>query len=111
MLSSKFRLCKKAEVDAVFRRGTTIAISEFAFRFLPNTLDHSRVAVLVGKKLAKRAVDRNRIRRRLREIVRTNFDRIPPRLDLLVIARELKLREINFAEVTQKFLTLAAKIH
>lgn len=111
MLSSQFRLRKKTEIDAVFRRGVTVTNPEFAFRFLPNALGHSRVAVLVGKKLAKRAVDRNRIRRRLREIARNNLNQIPSGLDLLVIARDFGLREMDFAELTKKFLTLATKIH
>ncbi|MFH0776723.1 MAG: ribonuclease P protein component [Patescibacteria group bacterium] len=111
MLASQFRLRKKAEIDLVFRRGRSIGLSEFAFRFLPNSLPNSRVAVLVGTKLSKKAVGRNRIRRRLREVVRLNFAQIPVGLDLLVIARDLKLREIQFSELTAKFLALLAKIN
>ncbi|MFH0834255.1 MAG: ribonuclease P protein component [Patescibacteria group bacterium] len=111
MLAAEFRLRKKSEVDQVFRQGKVVAIPAIALRFLPNTFDYSRVAVLVGKKLAKKAVARNRIRRRLREIVRLNFTRIPVGLDLLIIARETKLREIDFTELTAKFLELIAKLN
>ncbi|MCF7845847.1 MAG: ribonuclease P protein component [Candidatus Peribacteraceae bacterium] len=111
MFTNKFRLRKKEEVDLVFRSGKTVAIPGLAFRFLKNSLAHPRIAVIVGKKLSPRAVDRNRIRRRLREIARNHLEQIPSDIDLLVIARDLKLREIDFAELTRKFLELLSKIN
>jgi len=110
MLSSKFRLRRKEEVNLVFKTGRSISAPEFAFRFLPNSLSGTRIAVLVGVKLSKKAVDRNRIRRRLREIARLNFTKIPPGFDLLIVARNSKLLEIDFVDLTAKFLSLVAKI-
>lgn len=110
MFSSKFRLRKKEEVNLVFKTGRSISAPEFAFRFLPNSLPETRIAVLVGVKLSKKAVDRNRIKRRLREVARLNLTKIPPGFDLLIIARNSKLLEIDFTELTAKFLSLVAKI-
>lgn len=110
MFASQFRLRKKEDVDLIFKKGRSVSSPELAFRFLPNSRGHSRIAVLVGTKLAKKAADRNRIRRRLREIARTNFNQIPKGFDLLVVARDLKLRDIDFAELTRKFLALVIKI-
>jgi ribonuclease P protein component len=109
MLKKEFRLRKKEEVDAVFRKGKVVSVDSLILKFIPNGLPHSRVAVLVGKKISNKAAQRNRIRRRLREIARMHSDKIPAGYDLLLIARSLKLREINFQEITQNFLTLITK--
>ena len=39
-------------------------------RAVPNALPYTRFGFVVGRRVAKKAVDRNRIKRRLREIVR-----------------------------------------
>jgi len=110
MLSQDFRLRKKQEVATVFKRGKSFSSPEITLRFLPNSLPNSRIAVLVGVKLDKRAVVRNRIKRRLREVARLNFSSIPSGLDLLIIARAIKLREIPLPELNNKFLQLVRNL-
>lgn len=110
MLSKEFRLRKKEEVNLVFKTGESVSLPEIALRFLPNNLEFARVAVLVGVKLSKKAVVRNRIKRRLREVARLNFSKIPAGLDLLIIARDHKLREMKFEALNKLFLSLAAKL-
>ena len=110
MLAKGFRLRKKEEVNLVFRTGKSVSLPEFALRFLPNDLSHSRVAVLAGVKLSKKAPVRNRIKRRLRELTRLYFGQLPVGLDLLVIARRVELSDMDFGELTKKFLALVAKI-
>jgi ribonuclease P protein component len=47
----------------------------FGLKFLRNKhRTEPRIAVIVSKKIFKSAVKRNRIRRRIYEIIRTNFD-------------------------------------
>lgn len=110
MFSKDFRIRKKEEVNAVFKQGKSVSCPELAFRFLPNGLPHTRVTVLAGTKLSKKAVHRNRIRRRLREIARLNYDKLPQGIDLLIVARSLKLREMEFVQLTNLFLSLAEKL-
>ena len=110
MLKKEFRLRRKEEVQTVFKCGKFVSIPELIFRFLPNNLEFTRIAVLVGVKISKKAVDRNRIRRRLRELTRLHFEKFPRGFDLLVIARDSKLREIEFEKLTQKFLSLVARL-
>ncbi len=110
MLSRTLRLTRKSDIDRVFRRGRSVAARQFAFKYLPNSSDSARVAVLVGTKLAKRAVHRNRIKRRLREIIRLNFDKVPQGIDLLIIARDLKLRDTDWPALTEQVVALLLKI-
>ncbi|MFH1546608.1 MAG: ribonuclease P protein component [Patescibacteria group bacterium] len=110
MLKKEFRLRQKEEVEAVFKRGKFVSIPELIFRFLPNNLGFTRITILVGVKLSNKAVHRNRIRRRLRELARLNLEKFPKGFDLLIVARDSKLREMEFERLTQKFLSLVARL-
>lgn len=52
----------------------------------PNELGHPRLGLIVSKKNVRRAVDRNRFKRLVRESVRLQQDRLPA-VDIVVLAR------------------------
>jgi len=62
MLAKKERLSKK-EFDYVFKNGRRVHTPTLQLIYLPDGDFHG--AVVVGKKVYKKAVDRNRLRRRL----------------------------------------------
>ena len=64
------RLRKGREFDTAYSKGTVTNGPLFVVRVFPNGLDHNRWGFAVGKKLVPSAVDRNRVRRRLREAIR-----------------------------------------
>jgi ribonuclease P protein component len=60
--------------DRVFRKSKRIHINGFTFSVSPIWKGKNpRFAVVVGKKVSKKAVERNRLRRQLYEIVRQNL--------------------------------------
>ena len=61
------RLRKGLEFDGVYREGTVLNGPLFVLRARANQLDRDRWGFAVGKKLAPQAVERNLVRRRLRE--------------------------------------------
>ena len=73
----------------------------------PNRSAANRVGVTVGKKLGK-AVVRNRVRRRLREIYRLNEHRFKPGWDIVVVARS-RCIDADFQKLTGAYLSLAKK--
>ena len=73
----------------------------------PNRTGGNRVGVTVSKKLGK-AVVRNRVRRRLREIYRLNEDRFTPGWDIVVVARS-RCVTADFDRLTGAYLSLAEK--
>ena len=73
-----------------------------------NRVGENRVGVTVSKKLGK-AVVRNRMRRRLREVYRLNESRFLPGWDIVVVARGRAV-DASFSELTKAYLSLAGKL-
>ena len=72
-----------------------------------NRMGGNRVGFTVSKKLGK-AVVRNRVRRRLREIYRLNEEKFLPGWDIVVVARS-RCVDADFQKLMDSFLSLAEK--
>lgn len=70
MLRRVHRFSGRKALQYVYRVGKTVYGKGIGLRFAPNTATY-RVAVVVSKKVHKSAVVRNRIRRRVYEVIRT----------------------------------------
>jgi len=77
------RLVRRAEFDAVYRAGKRRSSSHFTVFFRANELPKSRFGFSIKKELGG-AVVRNRIRRRLREMVRGQRTEIPTGWDIVI---------------------------
>jgi ribonuclease P protein component len=77
------RLVRRGEFDAVYRAGKRRSSSHFTVFFRANELPQSRFGLSIKKALGG-AVVRNRIRRRLREIVRCHRMEIPAGWDIVI---------------------------
>jgi ribonuclease P protein component len=80
------RVVRRAEYDAVYREGRRRSNREFTIFVRPNGLDLSRFGWSIKKALGT-AVRRNRIRRRLREILRLHRQEISPGWDIVIHPR------------------------
>lgn len=85
MLAKKYRFHSRGGVKYVYQYGKTIRRSKMSLVFCENTRGFTRVAVVVSKKVAKTAVARNRIRRRVYEALRVNFEFIPEKRDYIFV--------------------------
>lgn len=59
----------------------------FSVRYRCNGLEHARLGLAISKRVSKRAVERNRIKRLVRESFRRVRAQLPA-IDLVVMARE-----------------------
>jgi len=85
-LPRETRLVRRAEYDAVYREGRRRSSREFTLFVRPNGLDLSRFGWSIKKALGN-AVARNRIRRRLREIVRMHRGEMGAGWDVVIHPR------------------------
>jgi ribonuclease P protein component len=105
MLAHTFRFHGHGSLKYVFKQGETLRSKHLVLRITANSRrTHPRVAVVVSKKIYKAAVKRNRIRRRVFEIMRpliadqtTSFDCafIIVRPDILILKQEVLHEEIK----------------
>ncbi len=80
---------------AALRRGSKrLAAQYFHCEFRPNELDGARLGMAVSKRVSKRAVERNRIRRQIRESFRLRRAEFPA-CDMLVVARTAAAAQTN----------------
>src|SRR6185295_18449086 len=66
------RLSRKADLVKVLQGGKRVRAPNLDARFLVSPLEHSRVGIVVPR-FRHTAVDRNRLKRRLRELVRLHL--------------------------------------
>lgn len=81
------RLRKGVEFDTTYHMGTVERGPLLVVRVRPNGLGRDRWGFAVGKRLVKRAHDRNRARRRLREAA-LRVEPVRGGRDIVVVARE-----------------------
>jgi len=98
------RLVRRGEFDAVYRAGKRRSSSHFTVFFRANELPQSRFGFSIKKALGG-AVARNRIRRRVREMVRCHRQEIPAGWDI-VIHPKSSAAKAPFAALTADFLRL-----
>jgi ribonuclease P protein component len=95
------RLVRRSEYDVVYREGRRRTSREFTIFLRPNGLEISRFGWSIKKALGN-AVRRNRIRRRLREILRLHRQEIATGWDIVIHPRT--------TTATAEFSPLAAEL-
>lgn len=95
------RLITKACYQRVFQEGRKLAVSELLFVVGENAYHYSRLGLAISKKNVPTAVDRNRIKR----VIRENFRQLKEitgielgHLDIIVVARR------NLAKLSNEHL-------
>jgi ribonuclease P protein component len=86
-MNRQYRLRRNSDFRRVRQIGKSYASPLMVLAFLRNELDHNRFGFVVSKQLGK-AVERNKIKRRMREAARLRLAKIKPGFDLVLIARK-----------------------
>lgn len=85
MIASRNRFHGINSLNYVYRNGKTIRGKYMAVKYCPNSRrDTFRIAVVVSRKVAKSAPVRNRVRRRIYELLRTQANGRLGNLDIVV---------------------------
>lgn len=70
MFKKESRLSKNNDFDKVFKEGKGVFSGFLGIKIIKNCFKYNRFGVLVGTKVSKKAVDRNKIKRRIRESIK-----------------------------------------
>jgi len=111
MLLRKYKLKKDNDFKKVFKNGRYRQNGFVKIKFLKNNLDISRFSFIVGLKISKKAVQRNKIKRRLEEIIQLNFKQIITGFDIIVLVdKEIIEKEYTRIEENLVYLLKESKI-
>jgi ribonuclease P protein component len=102
------KLVKTDEFSSVFSLRKRISNKYLVMRYRPNDSSGARLGLIVAKKTAKFAVQRNYMRRVLRELFRLNQHQLPA-VDLVIQVQKVFDRP-DFGEIKQAFDALCKKL-
>ena len=92
----------------LYNKGKSAVTPHLALYARRNGRDHGRLGITVSTKLGK-AVHRNKVRRRLREIYRLHQAELLPGWDVVVVAR-VRAAHSSYAALEKSFLQAVDKL-
>ena len=107
-LPKQAKLVKTDDFSSVFNLRKRIANKHLVIRSCPNAYKGARLGLIVAKKTAKLAVQRNYMRRVLRELFRLNQHQLPA-VDLVIQVQKVFTKP-EFLEIKQAFESLCKKL-
>ena len=108
MLNQKYRFHSRGGVRYVYQKGKTVRTPRASLVFADNPRGFTRFAVVISKKVIKSAVGRNRVRRRVYEALRLNFDDIPKKRDYIFVIYDKNFKDMPFRELEDILADLLA---
>lgn len=111
MISRKYRFHGHNSLNFLFRNGKTVRADFLSMRYVEAKGDDYRLAVVVSKKVSKSAVVRNRIRRRIYEIVRLMHKESgqPIKFDMMITVFDEQIAQMPHDNLQQMVLKLMQK--
>lgn len=112
------RICNKHDIDLLFEKGASvrdgIIVLRYAFRESVQNEPQNQVLVVVPKKRVRKAVDRNKLKRQIREIYRLNKQTkkidIPQGKTLLLAIIYSGKPEAEYAQLENCYLKAGVKM-
>ena len=110
MLAASNRLRSRRDIARVFQRGRFGADGPVSVKAGPNRLNYSRAVVVVSKKVSKKAVVRNRIRRRVAAVMAAEWATVTPGYDIVVTLRD-DVTAAATPELARRVVSALQRVH
>lgn len=108
MLPKIHRLRLDKDFKIIFRQSRQGQSGQLILRWAPSGKLFSRFGIVVSAKAAKKAVERNRLRRRIGEMLRSHLAEIKQGFDIIFIAKA-GLTNLNYRELEKIAVELLRK--
>ena len=109
MLSREHRFRGSRDIQRLYKTGKAVRTKSLGARYLCTLIQPFRAAVIVSRKVHKSAVVRNRIRRRLYELLRTKYAEHLTGGQLLVTVFDASLATAPAQAVERELANLLSK--
>lgn len=90
MLKVKNRLILSKDFDSVHKLGRFFSFGQVFLKISKNDFLETRIGISIGIKFSKKAVDRNKAKRQLREIIKKQLDNLKPGFDVVIMLKKEK---------------------
>ncbi len=107
MLEKYKRLIKRKEFAYIYKNGETKFYNCIKLYYIPTKLNHARIGFSVNNKIGD-AVLRNKIKRRLREIVRLNYNLLNQKYNYIFKALN-GIENLTYWEMEEQLLCVIKK--
>lgn len=103
MIPFDYRFHGHNSLSYVYQHGQSQRSSSLTFKYLQNKYrKKSRISVVISKKITKSAVERNRIRRRIYNIVRLYLKQFKLTVDLVIIINNNDINKMPYLDLKNK---------
>lgn len=109
MFSKKYKITQKKEFDLLYKKGTVFHSDYLKVFILPNNLNYSRFSIIVSKAISSKAVERNKVKRKLRNIFFNMDISLNTSIDTLIKTMP-GIEKVKTNVLKEKFETLFTKI-
>jgi ribonuclease P protein component len=82
------RIARRGDFQRAFREGSRARGTYFTIVAAPNPQGETRLGLSIGRRVFRGAVDRNRLRRLMREAFRLEYRALPAGFDLIAVGSE-----------------------
>lgn len=101
------RIRKNSDFRVVYSKGKSYS-DYYLVLFIKKRPDNGKKFGITTAKKMKKAVERNKIRRRLREIIKKHFDFVQPGYDVIIMCR-LNGKDADFSQLEESYVRLLKK--
>ena len=105
-----YRIKKSQEIEQVMKKGRSRANPYFiVYKYAKNDNDNFRIAISVGKKIGK-AVERNKVKRYIRNVTTEHKHEMKHNYDYFVIARKV-VKDLDYVKFKENLEQLYKKMN
>lgn len=108
MLSKSLRLIRAKDYQKVSRQGQSLVVDYLKLKYLKNNLSQTRTGLIVGLRISKKAVQRNKIKRQLRAIIYKLQKNLKGGYDLVLIPSPA-INQIKYLQLQTTLIKLLSK--
>lgn len=110
MLKKQNRLSKRSDFLKLKKEGAVKQSPFFGFLYLKNEeIDKPKFGFIISKKISKRAVDRNRIKRILCEVIMTKIDFGSKKIEAIFLVKQSILK-VNRKELEKEVIRVLENV-
>ena len=108
-MKKEFRLLKNSDFQKIIKRNQRFYSKNFVLYYESNLTNSYKIGITISKKVSKRAVDRNLLKRQINHIL-CNYDNFLLLLDYVLIAKPTA-KTLSYCSIEEEILFLLKKVY